>query len=411
LKIGMIAARYAPEFEGGSERVVRALARGLFARGHELTVVCGTDRPVGREECVRENVEGIDVVRIPLRESEAFDLELARPRVEALVSKCFSGCELVHLHHWSTLSQRLVRKLAPMHPVLVTLHDAFASCPRFFRASPLGLDCPPRGEFSNCARCIETQARPLTALELKPRLAMRASEFEAEIGAAARWIVPSEFHGERMASLLGLDRERRVVLAPGLTRGLRRRPRAVHGSAGTLRLLHFGNLCEEKGSLDLVRAVARLPKGCATLTLAGRALSPGFGAEVERLGGASAIALLGPYDSNSLATAAAQADLAVFPTRVEESYGLVLDEAHALGLPVWSSNAGAMPERLLAGERSLPACDPLAWAEALERLVGRERDVLEAIRRRLETFRPPGVEDSVREHEALYTEVLSGVAA
>ncbi len=412
----MIAAHYAPEFEGGSERVVSALARGLFARGHELIVVCGTDRPAGAQELVRENVDGIEVVRIPLRAPEVFDLELARPRVEELVSKCLAGCDIVHLHHWSTLSQRLVRSLALKHPVLVTLHDAFATCPRFFRSSPLRLVCPPRKEFATCARCIEPNARPFTPEQLESRLALRAQDFEAEIGAAARWIVPSEFHGERLLSLLDLDRERQVILAPGLTRSLPREVRLSRDSPifevsapwSCLRLLHFGNLCAEKGTFDIVNAVALLPAGVATLTLMGRALTPGFESQVEQLRGKASVRILGPYDSRALARAAAESDLAVFPTRVEESYGLVLDEAHALGLPAWTSDRGAMSERLLPQERCLPAENPPAWAEALAE-GGQDHSALAMVAHALATRDVPSVGFTVRDHEDLYTQVLAGV--
>jgi len=407
----MIAAHYAPEFEGGSERVVRALARGLLARGHELTVVCGTDRPAGESELLRERVDGIDVVRIPRRAEEIFDLELARPRVETLVSYALEGCELVHLHHWSTLSQRLVRRLAPRVPVLVTLHDAFATCPRFFRASPLRLVCPPRGEFETCARCVEPNARPLTPAELEPRLARRSSDFEAEIGAAQRWIVPSRFHGERILAQLTLDRERQVLLAPGLTRSLRPMAAVARDPDGPLRILHFGNLCEEKGTFDILKAVALVPEGKLSLTLAGRALAPGFPALIEQLRGKASVDYLGPYDSRALARAAAQADLAVFPTRVDESYGLVLDEAHALGLPAWTSDRGAMSERLGPLERCLPAADPAAWAEALSREADMSTGSSTAPARARFAASVASVEDSVRAHEDLYLQVLSGVRA
>ncbi|HUR27733.1 MAG TPA: glycosyltransferase, partial [Planctomycetota bacterium] len=359
MKIGWIAARYAPEFEGGSERVVRGLARGLAERGHDVSIVCGTDLR-GGGELVRERVDGLDVIRIPLAASEPFDLELARPRVETLVAQCLEDRDVVHLHHWSTLSQRLVRVLAPQRPVLVTLHDAFATCPRFFRSSPLGLACPPRGSFENCARCIEPEARPLTPAELEPRLARRAREFEAEIAAAALWIAPSRFHAERLLALADFEREKcRIVtpatltLDPRVRQARRRQARPAPGDLGAtaaksaLRLLHFGNLCAEKGTIDIVETMALLPEGFATLTLAGRALTPGFEARVERARGKAQVRILGPYDARGLEREAAVADLAVFPTRLEESYGLVLDEAHALGLPAWTSDRGALPERLL----------------------------------------------------------------
>ncbi len=405
MKLGLIAGRYAPEFEGGSEHLVRALARGLFARGHEVVIVAGTDLPLRERELIREQVDGLDILRLPLAPAEVFDLELERPRVEALIEDALAGCDLVHLHHWATLSQRLVRRLAPTRPVVVTLHDAFASCPRFFRASPLGLACPPRGEFANCARCIAPEAGSATPAELDVRLERRARAFEAEIGAAARWIAPSESHAQLIAGLIALDPARKSVIAPGLTRALQRVAAGPSVPAGFLRLLHFGNLCAEKGTLDLVKTIARLPAGTATLTLAGRALTPGLTAQVEHLRAAASVRIVGQYDGASLARLAAQSDLALFPSRMHESYGLVLDEAHALGLPAWTSDRGGFRERLEAGELCLPAEDPECWARALTELA-QDPTPLRQIRARLRSRHIPTVEDSVRAHEDLYTSVL-----
>jgi len=410
LKLGLIAARYPPEFEGGSERVVRALARGLAARGHSLKLIVGSDRAAGKGALVRERVDGIEVLRLGLAADEAFDLELARPRIEAAVAEEFADRELVHLHHWASLSQRLVRTLAPRRPVLVTLHDLFATCPRFFRSSPLGLACPPRGRFDSCARCIEREAAPATPEQLEVRLAARATDFEREIGAAARWIVPSRSQGERIASLLELDPARRELIAPGLTRALPRVPRPVRADGDFLRLLHFGNLCGEKGTLDLVEALALLPADAAELVLAGRALSPGLEARVEQLRGKARVRFLGPYDAAGLASAAAEADLALFPSRAHESYGLVLDEAHALGLPAWTSDRGAPRERLVAGERCLPAGDPAAWARALAELARDARGLREAARH-VASLSVPGVDDCVSAHEQLYARTLGERAA
>jgi glycosyltransferase involved in cell wall biosynthesis len=408
LKLGLIAARYPPEFEGGSERVVRALARGLAARGHSLKLVVGTDRPAKDSGTARERVDGIEVLRLGLFPAEPFDLELHRPRVEALVAEEFADRELVHLHHWSSLSQRLVRS-TPLRPVIVTLHDLFATCPRFFRDSPSGLVCPPRGVFDTCARCIEREAAPATPAQLERRLADRALDFEREIGAAARWIVPSRSQAERIASLLTLDPEKRVVIAPGLTRPLPRVPRPARGR-GFLRLCTSAICARRKRTFDLVEALSLLPAEAAELTLAGRALAPGLEARVEALRGHARVRLLGPYDAAGLAQAARDADLALFPSRAHESYGLVLDEAHALGLPAWSSDRGALSERLVAGERCLPARDPAAWARALTELA-RDPQSLREVAGRVAELRVPGVDECVSAHEQLYASTLGERAA
>ena len=63
----------------------------------------------------------------------------------------------------------------------------------------------------------------------------------------------------------------------------------------------------------------------------------------------------------------ARLDLAVFPSRAEETFGLVVAEARALGLPVITSDRGALPESLGAAGIAVPAADPRALAAALRR--------------------------------------------
>jgi glycosyltransferase involved in cell wall biosynthesis len=155
VRIALISAHYPPDFEGGSEVAVRALARALAALGHQVSVIAGTDQPHDGEDLVFERVDGIPVTRIPRHPGETLDLELLRPRVIALVQREVADADVVHVHHWSTLSQRLVRELTVARPVVVTLWDLFATCPRFFRLSPVaGVTCPERGEFEPCARCM-----------------------------------------------------------------------------------------------------------------------------------------------------------------------------------------------------------------------------------------------------------------
>ncbi len=407
MKIGFLCAHFAPEFEGGSERVARALARGLMARGHSVVIAAGTQEVFDGREILREERDGLEVLRFPRTKEERFDLELARPRIEALIGSALAGCDLIHVHHWATLSQRLVRSLGAARPVVVTLHDMFATCPRFFRVSPLSLTCPPRGAFATCARCIATEAGGASLPDLEEGLGQRARNFEQELRAAARWIAPSESHAERIAALIALDPARKAVIAPGLTRTLRPRPRAARDPGQPLRVLHFGNLCAEKGTLDLVNAMSRMPEGSATLCLAGSALTAAFLGEVERARGSCPVFVAGPYDGEQLSRLAAQADLAAFPSRVRESYGLVLDEAHALGLPTWVSDRGALGDRLVAGERALPAEQPEVWAHALTELV-RDSSPLEVARRRLAVSAVPTVEDSVEAHERLYEALFAG---
>jgi glycogen(starch) synthase len=65
-----------------------------------------------------------------------------------------------------------------------------------------------------------------------------------------------------------------------------------------------------------------------------------------------------------------RASFAVVPSRFE-TFSVVASEALACGLPVVATAAGALPERIHAGNGLLcPPRDPGALADAIERMIG-----------------------------------------
>jgi glycosyltransferase involved in cell wall biosynthesis len=206
------------------------------------------------------------------------------------------------------------------------------------------------------------------------------------------------------------------VVPHGLCRSL---PRvAAPAPDGVLRVLSFGNRARAKGLLDLVRALAALPPGSARLTLLGREVDPCLDEELRVAAGHLPLELHDGHDAAGLAEAAARSDLAAFPSLAAESYGLVVEEALALGLPVWVSDRGALPEVLAeaAGRWPLPggvlpAGRPDLWTEAFRRLVARPsrlhdaralvpaevRTVASAVERELQVYAEALHTDPVRE--------------
>src|SRR5262249_50843252 len=155
MDLALVAPHFAPHFEGGTEAVVRAQARELIARGHRVRIIAGTDRAHSGSDVERVTLDGIEVFFVPRLPDEYYDLDLEHPRLRPIVLELARGAELVHIHHWSTLHAHLVRDFAARVPVVVTLHDLFLTCPRFFRlpVDP-AIRCPPRGELDPCARCV-----------------------------------------------------------------------------------------------------------------------------------------------------------------------------------------------------------------------------------------------------------------
>lgn len=379
MRIALVTQHYPPHFEGGTEAVVRAQARALAARGHAVRVISGTDRAHAGEDVERSVVDGLEVAHLPRRPDEPYGLDLARPRVLELVEREVGEADVAHVHHHSTLSDRTMRALARSRPVFATLHDLFTTCPRFFRLPPdSALTCPARGDLDACVRCVALDLPGHEPGALAAALAARQATFDAELASAAAVFVPSRAHGDRLAPLLGVAPERLVVLPHGLCPPVPERSARAHRE-GPLRVLHLGHRSAAKGTLDLVRALAAVPAGSVELVLAGAEVEAGFDAALSEAAGRLPLAFRGPYDRADLAALAADADLAAFPSRAYESYGLVVDEALALGLPVLVSDRGALPERIGDAGIALPAEDPAAWTRAIRSLLD-DPDLLAALR-------------------------------
>ena len=282
MRIAILCARLAHDHEGGPERVARAQASALARRGHDVRFVAarreGGDAGTGNLE--RDRVDGLEVRRVHLRPEECAPLLTDRPRVEGLVEEAVAGADLVHLHHWADFSSGLVRRLSVTRPVVVTLHDAFAACPRSFRMPPtLRHACPRDRELTACVGCLASALPGSSRDGLRARLERRRRDFEGELDAAARVLIPSRHLLDELSPCLALPTGRVVLLPHGLCRPLVRAPHPRR-DARRLTVLHFGHRSRAKGVLDLVRALVPLGKR-ARLVMLGEELEPGLDAELR----------------------------------------------------------------------------------------------------------------------------------
>ncbi len=171
-----------------------------------------------------------------------------------------------------------------------------------------------------------------------------ASEREV-LRKAAAVVTTSHWTRDRVRQIHGLPRERIRVALPGAEPAARTAP--LDGRPGPS-LVHVAPLVEHKGADLLVAALDRLAG------LAWRCTWIGDGHRGERFaervrqqaaGLRDRIDDRGILDRTELERSWAAADLLVAPSRVE-TYGMVVTEALAHGIPVVAADVGGLPEAL-----------------------------------------------------------------
>jgi glycosyltransferase involved in cell wall biosynthesis len=228
-----------------------------------------------------------------------------------------------------------------------------------------------------------------------------ATAVVATSGWARRWLL------ERYA--LPIDRVH--VVEPGAD--------IADVAAGTTRggqLLCVGAVTPVKGYDVLVAALAGVRDRAWHLACVGALdVDPGFVGRVrgqaEETGIVDRVGFVGPLTRTDLERTYAEADLLVLASRVE-TYGMVVTEALAHGLPVVATNVGGVPEALgRAPDGSRPGLlvrpgDPLAFAAALRCWLD-EPDRRVLLRRAAQARRPTlsGWSDTTRR----MSRVLTGV--
>ncbi len=231
----------------------------------------------------------------------------------------------------------------------------------------------------------------------------RASELDGleneTLRAATAVITTSRWAARRAIEHHGLDPARVHVAPPGT----RPAPLAT-GTDG--RLLCLGSVTPRKGQDVLVEALAGVADLGWTCDCVGSVRrDPAY---VERVHGLIArhglvtrMSLAGPLPDAELQTVFGRTDLLVLPSR-GETYGMVVTEALARGIPVLTSDVDALPDTLgHAPDGSVPGIlvppgDATALSEALRRyltdasLRGRLRESARERRRDLEDWNAAG---------------------
>ena len=218
--------------------------------------------------------------------------------------------------------------------------------------------------------------------ELSASEPARRAEAEAAIAGCADAVLAScGVEARQLADLYGADPRRVAVVAPGVEHAFfgpgdrAQARRAVGLPAGEAVVLFAGRIQPLKGAALAVETLAELRRTLpATLVLVGGPSGPHGEEElsslheaVARHGLDAAVRLVPPQPHEALSTWFRAADVCLVPSR-SESFGLVVLEASACGVPVVASAVGGLTTLvehgrtgvLVEGRRPADYAEPLA---------------------------------------------------
>jgi phosphatidylinositol alpha-mannosyltransferase len=317
---------YSWDVPGGVQVQVGELARRLAARGHEVLVLAPGGSAAG-ERFVRIVARP---VAIPYQGTVApiapwpwsarrIDQELRRFRPDVL-----------HAHEPLTPSTSMYAVLRSRAPVVATFHAYAARSRLFDRAAPL--------------------VRPVWR-----RLSVRLAVSEAAAG-----FVTTRMGGDVRVVPNGVDVDRFASAEP------------VAGLPPGRHLLWVGRLDRQKGFPVAVRAFGLLSEEQPDLSL----VVVGEGRDRGAVGLLPAAArgrvvMVGAVTHDRLPAYHAAADVSLSPALGQESFGLVLVEAMAAGVPVVASDIAGYREVIRHGTDGLLVApnDPGALAGAVRRIL------------------------------------------
>ncbi len=395
MRILFVVHGFPPEAAGGTELYAAGLAQALWRRGHEIVVLARDARPGEPEYRVRRDRAGnVDVVRInhTFRDAPSFEHTYRDEKIDAIAGALLDEerPDIVHAHHLTCLSTGIAAQCAARGiPLVITLNDYWLMCHRG-QLLDLALTRCDGPEASRCAACaglsasgspaVHAAAGGLRAIERHLPKALAAIQRRVVSGAARR-IVPESATAEitrRLEDVRAVCESAARILAPSKTlmerfarfgippsrmllqeQGIDVRPFAglTREPSDRLRLGFAGSLMASKAPHVLLEAVASLPLGRVSLTIAGD-LAPYHGDDsyagiVRPMLQKGGVEWLGGVAHERVPALLASLDVLVVPSIWIENSPFVIKEAFAAGLPVVASNLGGMAELVQDGRNGL----------------------------------------------------------
>jgi len=410
-----------PPVCGGSGWSTYELARGLRARGHDVTIVQprpGETPGIGEIEYDGFRVRhfGAAAPNIPYVRNYYKSERLTRSLAAYLQSVLREDrYDIVHPQHvMTTLAGIAAAKLARV-PVVATVRDYWPVCywSDLLRTRE-GLDLCPECTVGNMRACIQPRAGALWPLALPMIPYMRANLFTKRTGLARADAVIAVSHriAEDLRSRAPELAHTRIEVIPNPVNVAALRAIATREQRGATRVenttgpyaLYLGKLAPNKGTSYLIDVVRRADLDWP-LVIAGEGPDRTVLEAAAKRSGRN-IHFTGWVDKDDATRLLAGASMLIFPSRGPESLSRVLIEASALGVPIAAMDTGGTRDIIEAGVTGLLSTSPEGLAEdvrTLRRDEALRRSLGDAARRKVE--REFDADAVVARIEALYKEV------
>jgi glycosyltransferase involved in cell wall biosynthesis len=394
MRICLISNLYPPYVHGGAELYVHHIAERLSAQ-HDISVI--TTVPFSSKSLVPNKAAGGGgaIYRFyPLNLYSTYDyslkpvlikpiwhlLDLWNPHAYAFVKALLKQKrpEIVHVHNFKGLSASVFRAANDLGiPVIHTVHDYNLVCPKTTLLTRTNATCvnPPSlcRLYRRFAKCIKLSAV----------------------------IVPSDFVLKKLSGFGFFPDVPKTKLPFGIEDG---EPVAKE-SNDTFDILYVGRLEKHKGIHCLIEAVRELDLHSVRLHVAGEGSER---AGLERVArDDERIVIYGFLGPDKLRELYSMADVAVVPSIVDESFGLVIPEYYRNGIPVLGSWAGALPELISDGYNGFlfQPGDVAALATLLRTLSSNSKLLTELSTNARKSASAFDLRVHLRKLEAIYTEV------
>jgi len=369
MRILIVSNLYPPHLLGGAEIVARDFAVQLEKLGHEVFVLTSS---YGLERSEQDGHTWRTLHYTP-----AAHIDRQRP----LWRQGHLLADYYHYFHYAANTRELQRAITVIQPAVLYVWEitglGLISMLEALNAATLPVVYHLESYWLQYALSPETEQTRLRTRQLKKLLigAVPFPQYTSLI--AASGTVKDEYRA------IGCDAGRTEVIYNGIDERFLTAPSVVEAQderqSGRTRLIYVGRLCEEKGVLVLLKALALLAKNQQQSSFVLDVFGDGDEAYVKELYRfsqsqhlATLVTFHGKVPQDELIRSYDRADIMLIPSIWKEPFGLVVAEAMARGLPVITTNIGG-PAEIVTHEIDgllVAPNDAEALADATLRLVG-----------------------------------------